>query len=54
MLDASILYAICLIREQKIDKIATTIIKRLDKYGHMRVIKVLLTGFHALVNNDDK
>ena len=50
--DASILYAISLIREQKYDKLNSTIIKRLDKFNNHSALACGLFSIYSILNND--
>lgn len=51
LIDATILYLICLIREQKFSKL-DLVISRLDKLLPFRQITIILVGINALINND--
>jgi len=50
--DASILYTISLIREQKYDKLNSTILKRLDKFNNLSTLSNGLFGIYSILNND--
>lgn len=50
--EASILYAISLIREQKTDKLMSAIIKRLDKNSQLQTLTYSLYGIYSVLNND--